>query len=59
MYSWEQVEYVSHSFPGTYYARQLTVTQAGVSRTVTQIHCTAWKDLAAPDDTQYGQNLWF
>ena len=48
-----QVEYLSHSFPGTYYHRKIRITtQDGESHDVDQLHCTAWRDMAAPSDTK-------
>eukprot|EP00092_Neocalanus_flemingeri_P028210 GFUD01030634.1.p1 GENE.GFUD01030634.1~~GFUD01030634.1.p1 ORF type:complete len:437 (-),score=90.14 GFUD01030634.1:394-1647(-) len=48
-----KVKYLSHSYPGTYYHRKLIITsQHGVTHEVDQLQCTAWKDMAAPDDTK-------
>eukprot|EP00092_Neocalanus_flemingeri_P011524 GFUD01012419.1.p1 GENE.GFUD01012419.1~~GFUD01012419.1.p1 ORF type:complete len:975 (-),score=207.58 GFUD01012419.1:44-2638(-) len=48
-----KVEYLSHSYPGTYYHRKMRITsQSGLTHEVNQLQCTAWKDMAAPSETK-------
>ena len=47
------VEYLSHTYPGTYIQRSLKITTgSGSCHLVEQIHCMAWRDMAAPSDTK-------